>query len=507
MLKYHSTPKPVRIRIESGGEEHFSLDSLLRCFNPGDLLGKRNELLRWLDFQGNEGKLISEELRTIEELCTIEDFHQNVFGVYRAFFHQFIDENHINRIEELYALWAKEKGRNFDFLKAFFYNDGIRILSGGEEHFSLESLLNCFNPKELVGKKEELLKWLDFQGEEGKPVSEELLKINDLSQEVFGLYKAFFHQFIKEHHIKKIEELYALWAKNKGKNFSYLKDFCYQDDFLIEKLFLNKQTKGFEKNWFRVISDFVAKNYLDKEDNEAVDIGMTFRKEIRNPNLLYHLGVLYYKDKDDISKAKICLEAALKKGSKMDIQKPLKEIEELLSRSRFYEIDKDKVSKYIDYLFKYWTYNWNDYNDMKSECDYKNRETHHIPLSDKEVEILDLVFSYKAALKYGPNKLEPTKGKRYREIESATNVSDSNDFLKKEKYFIKYLSRCEYDDDERLCKEGREGLKRISKEYVPAKYVLYNTYKNPILDNKPMLRIKPIPEIIEFVLRHIFDFE
>ena len=44
-------------------------------------------------------------------------------------------------------------------------------------------------------------------------------------------------------------------------------------------------------------------------------------------------------------------------------------------------------------------------------------------------------------------------------------------------------------------------------DYVPAKYILYNTYKNPILDKKPMLRIKPIPEIIEFVLRHIFDFE
>ena len=497
MLKYQSTPKPVRIRIESGGEEHFSLDSLLKCFNPGDLIGKRNELLRWLDFQGNEGKLIS------EELCTIEDFHQNVFGVYRAFFHQFIDENHINRIEELYALWAKEKGKNFDFLKAFFYDDGIRIQSGGEEHFSLESLLNCFNPKEIVGKKEELLKWLDFQGEEGKSVSEELLKINDLNQDVFELYKAFFHQYIEEHHIKKIEELYALWAKEEGKNFSYLKDFCYQDDFLIEKLFLNKQTNGLENNWFGVISDFVAKNYLEKEDNETVDIGMTFRKEIRNPNLLYHLGVLYYKDKDDISKAKICLEAALKNGSKNDIKKTLKEIEKFLSRSRFYGIDKDKVRDYILHIFNQWDKNWRDIYAMKSEC----AKGEYNPTSEKEDEILNLVFSYRDALDYSKNKLEPTKGKRYRNIESATNVSDSNDFLKKEKYFIKYLSRCEYDNDERLCKEGREGLKRISKDYVPAKYILYNTYKNPILDKKPMLRIKPIPEIIEFVLRHIFDFE
>ena len=117
MLKYHSTPKPVRIRIESGGEEHFSLDSLLKCFNPADLLGKRNELLRWLDFQGNEGKLISEELRTIE------DSHQNDIEVNRA-----------------------------------FYNDGIKLQSGEEEH---DSLLNRFNPKILVGMKDELLKKIE----------------------------------------------------------------------------------------------------------------------------------------------------------------------------------------------------------------------------------------------------------------------------------------------------------------------------------------------------------
>ena len=483
MLKYHSTPKPVRIRIESGGEEHFSLDSLLKCFNPGDLIGKRNELLRWLDFQGNEGKLIS------EELCTIEDFHQNVFGVYRAFFHQFIDENHINRIEELYALWAKEKGKNFDFLKAFFYDDGIRIQSGGEEHFSLESLLNCFNPKELVGKKEELLKWLDFQGEEGKSVSEELLKINDLAQDVFGLYKAFFHQYIREHHIKKIEELYALWAKEEGKNFSYLKDFCYQDDFLIEKLFLNEQTKDLEKNWFGVISDFVAKNYLEKEDNKAVDIGMTFRKEIRNPNLLYHLGV-FYKNTQKYSYAKKCLQAASNEGSEYDIDTEIKEIEDSILKNRFYGIGKDKVRDYILYIFKHWNVSWNSCHDMKVECDHGKYE--HI--SDKEVEILKLVFSYREALCYNTYQVHPSI--RYQKIELATNVSNNNDFLKKEKEFIRYLSM--YDEGHGYKSEGKKGLRKLSEDYVPAKY---------IVDKDPIFRDKSVTDTIKYVLCHIFDFE
>ena len=390
MLKYQSTPKPVRIRIESGGEEHFSLDSLLKCFNPTDLLGKKNELLRWLDFQGNEGKLISEELRTIE------DFDQNVFGVYRAFFHQFIDENHINRIEELYALWAKEEGRNF----------------------------------------------------------------------------------------------------------SYLKAFCYQDDFLIEKLYLNKQTKGLEDNWFGVISDFVEKNYLEKEDNKAVDIGMTFHKEIKNPNLLYYLGVLY-KDKDDISKAKICLEAALKKGSKMDTQKTLKEIEELLSRSRFYGIDKDKVSKYIDYLFKNWTYKWDNYKEMKSKCDLFYRETHHIPLSEKEKEIIELAFNYRKAQMYSVS-FTSYPSRRFREIKYVA-MPKENDFLKKEKDFIRCLSK--YDEGDEMQLNGKKEMERLAKDYIPAKYISDDEYMHEVFDEDPMFRNKASTYQIEFVLRHIFDFE
>ena len=458
MLKYQSTPKPVRIRIESGGEEHFSLDSLLKCFNPGDLLGKRNELLRWLDFQGNEGKLISEELRTIE------DSHQNDIEVNRA-----------------------------------FYNDGIKLQSGEEEH---DSLLNRFNPKILVGMKDELLKKLGLQGEEVKSVSEEQLKINDQSQDVFELYKAFFHQYIEEHHIKKIEELYALWAKEEGKNFSYLKDFCYQDDFLIEKLFLNKKTNGLENNWFGVISDFVEKNYLEKEDNETVDIGMTFRKEIRNPNLLYHLGV-FYKDSDEMSKAKICLEAALKNGSKKDIQKTLKEIEELLlSQNRFYEIDKDKISKYINYLFNYWTNDWNNYEKMKSKCDYDNRETHHISLSEKEKEIIELAFLYRKAINYSVYVSHPSR--RFVQIKSATKPKET-DFLKKEKDFIRCLSQ--YDEGDSLHYDGEKEMNRLAKDYIPAKYMSDDTYKNEVLDKEPKLRKKPKAYIIEFVLRHIFDFE
>ena len=117
-MKYNSNPKPVRIRIESGGEEHFSLDSLLCCFNPKDIQGKKNELLRWLEFQGAEGIIIS------EALCKIEDFSTDIFGVYKAFFNQYIKKKHITKIEELYYSWSKEdsSSKNYKFLKELYKN-------------------------------------------------------------------------------------------------------------------------------------------------------------------------------------------------------------------------------------------------------------------------------------------------------------------------------------------------------------------------------------------------
>jgi hypothetical protein len=493
MLKYHSTPKPVRIRIESGGEEHFSLDSLLKCFNPMDLLAKKNELLRWLEFQGEEGKLIS------DELLRIDDLNQDVFRVYKAFFHKYIEDHHIKKIEELYSHWTKDRDydTNYSYLLDYLSDDGIFLHSGGGDHLFLYSLLNHFDPKDILEKKDELLRWLEFQGEEGKLISDELIRIDDFKKDVFRVYKAFFHKDFEDCTIESIEDLYALWAtKAKGKNFNYLKAYCYNDEFLIERLYLDKRTKILEENWFGAISKFVENNYFVK----ILDSDLAFRKEIGNPNLLYYLGV-FYKEKGKLDFAKLCLQSAKEKGTKKNAQKELKKIEDLLKRDRFYGVDKKRVEDIINRLFTYWTFNWgkpeNAIRALEGDDDKPS-------LSGKERQIIELAFNYRNALRYSYNDAYTHPSKRYKEIIKITKLNE-DDFLKKEKDFIRLIFGCEEGGS--IETDSMKGMKDLAKTYIPAKYMTNNLFRNKILDKAKNFRIRKAFKKVEFVLCHIFDFE
>lgn len=494
MLKYHSTPKPVRIRIESGGGEHFSLDSLLKCFNPIDLLGKKNELLRWLDFQGEEGKLIS------DELIKIDNLNQDKYRVYKVFFHKDMENYHINKIEELYALWAKTKGKNFDYLRVFLYDDGIRLQSGGEEHFSLDTLRKCFNPKELFEKKSELLRWLEFQGEEGKSISEKLIKIDKLNQDIYGVYKAFFHKDIEDNQIEKIEELYALWAKTKDKNFDYLKAYCYDDEFLIEKLYLDNKTRELENNWLGVIKGYIEKNYFEETDDNILEIDIALRRNIGNPNLLYYLGILF-KEKDELHLAKIYLQAAKDKGTKKNAKDELEEIEFLLKRDRFYGVDKDRIGKLINGLINNWINNWDTPESVIRALEWHEDLPH---LSEKERQIIELAFNYMKAINNTPDPkkndfIRPSR--RYQMIKRYMKPN-SDDFLKKEKTFILSIYGCDEGDID----NSKVKMKNLAKSYIPAKYFTNDNFKNSILD-KTNLRASPIFVKVQTVLRNIFSFE
>lgn len=68
-MKLEPKAKPVRIRIKSGGEEHFNLESLKRSFSVQDLWESvtKGSLSRWLR-QQNESELAKQ----VEEFCQIE---------------------------------------------------------------------------------------------------------------------------------------------------------------------------------------------------------------------------------------------------------------------------------------------------------------------------------------------------------------------------------------------------------------------------------------------------
>ena len=495
-MKYHSNPKPVRIRIESGEEEHFSLDSLLRCFNPKDILGKKNELLRWLEFQGEEGESIG------DVLCKIEDFSADVFGVYKAFFNQYIENKHITKIEELYYSWSKEESykKNFKFLKEL-YKSEIVIELDGEYLSSLEELQWFFNPEEIFMKKDELLRWLEFQGEEGERIIKELHDIEFNRDHVYDIYKAFFSTYIKEHNITKLTELYAQWHAEDiyRTNFVFLKVFCYNDEMFLERLYTEKCTKELESDWLGVIETFVFKHYCVDTESNVFDIQATFRDKIGNPNLLYFLGILY-KENDEFDKAKMILNIAEEKGCKKQIQELINEIDnimdQLMKKDRFYDVRKEVIIKYIEYMFNKWTNNWYSFNDA-----IRDYEGVDMPTSEKEKAILRLTFNYKDALTLDIGYSRPSR--RYVRIKDITKT-DEHDFLKKEKDFIRIISG--YDEGGSIEVDSRKEMKALSETYIPARLMIDKSYKNELLD-KSQFRTKNVPDRVKIILCNMFSFE
>lgn|GEM_PF-6687147 len=89
-MKLSSTPKPVRFRIESGGEEHSSLDSLKHNFCIEDLQKIEKQLHNWLKRQGEEGEKIAHRLEAmpngLSNCSSLDDY----FSIYQVFFFDII---------------------------------------------------------------------------------------------------------------------------------------------------------------------------------------------------------------------------------------------------------------------------------------------------------------------------------------------------------------------------------------------------------------------------------
>lgn len=99
--------KPVRIRIKSGGEEHFTLESLKRNFAPEDLQPAimDNRLSRWLRQQNNAdlADMIDNELKTIvSDGLSVEDY----FSIVAAFFPD-VRQN-CESLEQLVDYWKDD---------------------------------------------------------------------------------------------------------------------------------------------------------------------------------------------------------------------------------------------------------------------------------------------------------------------------------------------------------------------------------------------------------------
>lgn len=111
--------KPIRIRIKSGGEEHFSLDSLRQNLNVQDLwpLIKDNRLSRWLRQFGE-----TELAHSVESLINEEPDEHAYFYVLKLFLKERFDNSQIHDIYSLFEYWhdcEKRTPKNYDSLRKY----------------------------------------------------------------------------------------------------------------------------------------------------------------------------------------------------------------------------------------------------------------------------------------------------------------------------------------------------------------------------------------------------
>ena len=111
--------KPIRIRIKSGGEEHFSLDSLRQNLNVQDLwpLIKDNRLSRWLRQLGE-----TELAHSVESLINEEPDEHAYFYVLKLFLKERFDNSQIHDIYSLFEYWhdcEKRNSKNYYSLRKY----------------------------------------------------------------------------------------------------------------------------------------------------------------------------------------------------------------------------------------------------------------------------------------------------------------------------------------------------------------------------------------------------
>lgn len=111
--------KPIRIRIKSGGEEHFSLDSLCRNLCVQELwpLIKDHRLSRWLMQLGEVD--LAHEIDALSE-CQL-DF-STYFKVLVIFLKDDLVGRHVTELYSLFSFWhdcEKKKPKNYDSLRKY----------------------------------------------------------------------------------------------------------------------------------------------------------------------------------------------------------------------------------------------------------------------------------------------------------------------------------------------------------------------------------------------------
>lgn len=370
----------------------------------------------------------------------------------------------------------------------------IRLESGGREHFSLDSLLENFNPADLISKKKELIRWLSTQqGGVVEQLCQKLEQIDFNSKNVFQLYKIFFGDYIVEKSITNLKDLLLSWIDidEYNANVEFLKPFCYQDAETLVNLYNDEKYKWLENDRKSIIERFVMTHYIEKDNDNILDFPQ-LKSQIDQPLLLYYLGCEYISK--DLSQARFFLQFAQKYGVK-EAEAKLKEIssvkETISPLSK--DFNEELVQNIITYSILHYSNTSSSAKEMMSafwrNAAYKKRE-----LSPDEERFVEFSFSCCYLMN------ESNIAYKYDQAKELL-TTNNEDKLKKEKEFLVCLigSRSKNKRIKDYCEAF---LKQM--DYLPALY-LYGKRKDQILDSSGFFK-KDLDGQIRTILEHIFYF-
>ena len=258
--------KPIRIRIKSGGEEHFSLDSLRQNLNVQDLwpLIKDNRLSRWLRQLGE-----TELAHSVESLINEELDEHAYFYVLKLFLKEQFDNSQIHDIYSLFGYWhdcEKRTPKNYDSLRKYLLSqyEGAKFIfkqyanevSDGEWWDVFSKFENEEDPEFLF--KQGKLAFDGFTKSDGSYFDKNLVRSKKLIEKAAELHNQEAIDFVKCNKFdvarkfamltpeakEKIDNLICRWKSDK---FGFItKKTVYDEDIVRE---VKKLLQEFTSLW------------------------------------------------------------------------------------------------------------------------------------------------------------------------------------------------------------------------------------------------------------------
>lgn len=217
--------KPIRIRIKSGGEEHFSLDSLRQNLNVQDLwpLIKDNRLSRWLRQLGE-----TELAHSVESLINEELDEHAYFYVLKLFLKERFDNSQIHDIYSLFGYWhdcEKRTPKNYDSLRKYLlsqYEGAKFIFKQYSEEISDGEWWEIFSKYENKEDPEFLFEQgkLAFEGftkSDGSNFDKDLVRGKELIEKAAELHNQEAIDFVKSNKFDVARKLAMLTSEAKEK--------------------------------------------------------------------------------------------------------------------------------------------------------------------------------------------------------------------------------------------------------------------------------------------------